>query len=132
MFASFTIDNLYILVPKRRARYRYPRLFLTMYVFFCEFLGPRKGGVGTDTLHGSRKCALFLRFRCLRFASDVASAESHRALGPFSILKCFFVFHNFFASFIIDNLNFGGSAAFASRTMLRAPNLTVLWVRSQF
>ena len=126
MLASFTIHNLYILVPKRRARYRYPLLFLTMYDFFGGFLGPRKRGVGTDTLHGSRKCALFLGFRCRRFASDVASAESHRALDPFPILKCFFVFRNFFASFTINNLNFGGSAAFASRTMLRAPNLTMV------
>ena len=42
LFASFTIDNLYILVPKRRARYRYPRLFLTMYVFFWRISWSQK------------------------------------------------------------------------------------------
>ena len=97
MFCFVYHRQSHFFVPKRRVRYRYPRLFLTMYAMFGEFLGPRKGGLGTDTLHDSRKCALFLRFRCLRFTSDVASVESHRALGPFAIFTCFL----FFATFLL-------------------------------
>ena len=89
------MDNLIFWSPKRRVRYRHPRLFLTMYAILGEFLGPRKGGLGTDTLHDSRKCTLFWGFRCRRFASDVASAESHRALGPFAFQR-FFCFSQLF------------------------------------
>ena len=119
-----------------RLRYRYPRLFRTMYAIFGEFLGPRKGGLGTDTLHDSRKCTLFLGFRCWRFASDAASAEFHRALGPFAILMFFlfsatfcFVYHRQSKFWGVRCLRFANAVASAKSHRAPGPFAILMFLK---
>ena len=91
---------------KRRGRYRYSPRFSKMRVIFeiplpslrkrrCERrISPCPGSFFNFKVFFRfsqlfcfvyHRQSLFWGFRCLRLANDVASAKSHRALGPFAI-----------------------------------------------